>query len=923
MKQVKVLLLISCLFIIPLCGAANAAELKLADIALPCAQYGAPAVMPITLVNTVGATPNIAGVSTDITFDDSYLEFVGATIGPAGSAVGKTVTFNLLSPGVARVGVVTENNTTPIGDGVVAYVNFTIKKNPVGGADLTNLCSASDSAGNALGISCVSGGFFTAKTADFNLDGVTVLNEIIMEVRMFLGLDPVDVLGDPTGDNKVSIDDLIKAINCFLETKECACPTADVVPQEELWKESGHADTTAMAFNDWNDAGSIPASCAKCHSTPGYKDYLGADGSAAGVIDQAAPIGTVISCQACHNQQATELTSVVLESTGDAAAVPPIEKITLTGLGPEARCMVCHQGRASTDSVNAYIAGRATLAGDPDAVDSGASFRNIHYFAAAATLYGSQARGGYQYAGKVYDAKFAHIEGYDTCVKCHDPHSLELKYDKCVTCHTGATDKAALKNIRMKGSLVDYDGDGNLTEGLYYEVDGIRTKLYAAIQAYATNVAGTAIAYNPASHPYWFIDANANGVADPDETTAYNAYTTRLLQATYNYQVSVKDPGAFAHNGKYIIELLYDSIEDLNIKLATLVPSLAVDVSLCNRVDEGHFNGSSEAFRHWDEDPGVSGSCAKCHSGKGSPFFLTNNVNIQEPQANGMLCLNCHESVTDTVAPRLAVGDVTFPSGLKANLGDDSNLCMLCHQGRASKKTIDDKIAAGPAPYSFSNVHYYAAAASLFGTAVKGGYEYDGNTYAGQNPFSSHGGKFNTCVECHMGTQSLNADYRSHRVTKPNPNNCVCHAGDAPQTPGSFKFSNIRPASGFGSTDFDGDGNVSESIKNEIIGLEQPLYAQIQAYAAGTLGKPILYDPDTNPYWFKDTNGNGVADPGEIASSNSYGTNFDAKLLEAAYNYHFSKKESHGYIHNALYVAQLLVDSIGDLGGSTAPYTWR
>ena len=179
---------------------------------------------------------------------------------------------------------------------------------------------------------------------------------------------------------------------------------------------------------------------------------------------------------------------MVLESTGDATAVPPIPKITLTGLGPEARCMVCHQGRQSTDSVNAYIAGRPLLAGDPDAVDSGSSFRNIHYFAAAATLYGNQAKGGYQYSGKVYDAKFAHVEGYDTCVKCHDAHSLELKYDKCVTCHTGATDKAALKNIRMKGSLEDYDGDGNVTEGLYYEVDGLRVKLYQAIQAYARNV---------------------------------------------------------------------------------------------------------------------------------------------------------------------------------------------------------------------------------------------------------------------------------------------------------------------------------------------------------------------------------------------------------------------------------------------------
>ena len=34
----------------------------------------------------------------------------------------------------------------------------------------------------------------------------------------------------------------------------------------------------------------------------------------------------------------------------------------------------------------------------------------------------------------------------------------------------------------------------------------------------------------------------------------------RLLQAAYNFQVTLKDPGGYAHNGKYHIELLYDSI---------------------------------------------------------------------------------------------------------------------------------------------------------------------------------------------------------------------------------------------------------------------------------------------------------------------------------------------------------------------------
>jgi hypothetical protein len=390
--------------------------------------------------------------------------------------------------------------------------------------------------------------------------------------------------------------------------------------------------------------------------------------------------------------------------------------------------------------------------------------------------------------------------------------------------------------------------------------------------------------------------------------------------------VSTKDPGAFAHNAKYIIELLYDSTEDLNIKLATLTPSAAVDISLCHREDEGHFNGASPAWRHWDTAtppalPGPTGTCAKCHAADGIRFFITNGVNIQADPANGMLCLNCHTSVTDTAAPRRKATTVAFPSGKSVSLPNpldatnlDSNLCMLCHQGRAWKGTVD---AAAPVPpattISFSNIHYYAAAASLFGTDVQGGYEYSGKTYAGKNPYSSHGGQFNTCVECHMGSNSLNAAYASHRVTLPNPSNCVCHAGDVSQTLGNFEFANIRPATGFGSTDFDGDGNKTESLHSEINGLEATLYTQIKAYALSIGGPAIVYDAAANPYWFVDTNGDGIH---QSTETTRYAFPADKILLKACYNYQVSQKEPCGYIHNALYIAQLLVDSTVDLGGS-------
>jgi len=263
------------------------------------------------------------------------------------------------------------------------------------------------------------------------------------------------------------------------------------------------------------------------------------------------------------------------------------------------------------------------------------------------------------------------------------------------------------------------------------------------------------------------------------------------------------------------------------------------------------------------------------------------------------------------------------------SLGDASNLCMNCHQGRASKFSIDSQ-AAGTPPFTFTNIHYFPVGAILFGTEAKGAYEYEGKTYAGKRVWPNHNGRFGTCVQCHMGSVGLCDDCPTgecdHNVQTPNPADCVlCHGMDSSQPypgndPAKFKFSGIRPGT---TPDYNANGNTEESLETEIRVLEAALYTQIQNYAANVLAIPVVYDGHTYPYWFKDKNGNGIGDgPGEINYGNQF-RGFDAKLLKAAYNYQASIKEPHGYIHNSRYVAQFLVDSIADLGGNTAAYTWR
>jgi len=101
----------------------------------------------------------------------------------------------------------------------------------------------------------------------------------------------------------------------------------------------------------------------------------------------------------------------------------------------------------------------------------------------------------------------------------------------------------------------------------------MQESLYAAMQEYAAETVGTGIAYNSHSYPYFFTDTNGDGVADPDESVRANAFaqwTQRLLQAAYNYQYVSKDPGAFAHNGAYILQVLYDGLEGLGADVSDM-----------------------------------------------------------------------------------------------------------------------------------------------------------------------------------------------------------------------------------------------------------------------------------------------------------------------------------------------------------------
>src|SRR4029450_1888316 len=91
-------------------------------------------------------------------------------------------------------------------------------------------------------------------------------------------------------------------------------------------------------------------------------------------------------------------------------------------------------------------------------------------------------------------------------------------------------------------------------------------RLYAAIQAYCAAAANSPAppsgasycAWNGAAYPYWYKDTNKNGIVDAGETSSMK-FDSKSLRAAYNYQFYGKEPGAWAHNNRYIVQILYDS----------------------------------------------------------------------------------------------------------------------------------------------------------------------------------------------------------------------------------------------------------------------------------------------------------------------------------------------------------------------------
>jgi cytochrome c553 len=313
------------------------------------------------------------------------------------------------------------------------------------------------------------------------------------------------------------------------------------------WFRSAHADAAAEAFRHWDEEEEILPACATCHSGEGFRAFHGLDGSEPGVVEGPINTGGVVDCGTCHNAGLAEITAVRFPS----GLMHPVQ-------GVEASCMTCHQGRTAGVNVREAIAGQ-----DDDATNPELRFINPHYATAAATWLGGYGGAGYLYEERDYSGRFFHARPVSTCNSCHEPHTLEVAFEPCLTCHQADSPQ----DIRI--SRQSYDGSGNTSVGIRSDIQANARLLLETVKSYAADVAGAPMVYDRTQYPYFFSDANGDGVIDVSEgqAVAYSAWTPRSLRAAYNWKLVTADPGSYAHNPHYALELLYDSIEDISAPL--------------------------------------------------------------------------------------------------------------------------------------------------------------------------------------------------------------------------------------------------------------------------------------------------------------------------------------------------------------------
>jgi len=177
--------------------------------------------IPINLSNLNGV--EIASTCNEIYYDSQLLEFVNCEIGPVGEAMEKNITScEIVSDGLVEVCI--GGNANHISNGDLAYAVFQLNSDSCGNViDLINDPRAWNPEGNSVEVGGDGGRITSTRYGDLNCDFSVTIDETIDVFKMYLSENPVDFTGHSNCNEKVTVNDVVKSINCHLETNACPC----------------------------------------------------------------------------------------------------------------------------------------------------------------------------------------------------------------------------------------------------------------------------------------------------------------------------------------------------------------------------------------------------------------------------------------------------------------------------------------------------------------------------------------------------------------------------------------------------------------------------------------------------------------------------------------------------------------------------
>jgi len=291
--------------------------------------------------------------------------------------------------------------------------------------------------------------------------------------------------------------------------------------------------------------------CVRCHTSMGFAEVAPGYGDA--VQTPSGESDGFITCNACHDGVNYPTSADKSLRFSGSVSLFDYQGIPLANVqaGNSAVCVYCHQGLEDGSHIDADIA-----AGSP-------GFRNMHYLPAGATLFGIK---GYEYSGQTYAGEhtFHVMAGCAGCHMAEDNPSLDDVAGHTFRMAYGSTENTAFCTASCHPSMGALDAPGEFDHGVDWSGIGptsaknevaylLTVLLHNAIEAYDSPDDADTMANIDYSSRYPYF-----GTTDPSQQ-----WDGVVAKAAFNWQFIYKDPGAYAHNPKYAVQLLRDSYNDL------------------------------------------------------------------------------------------------------------------------------------------------------------------------------------------------------------------------------------------------------------------------------------------------------------------------------------------------------------------------